>query len=62
MSRMVPLCRLEQMPAGNISMWLLLLKPCSTIAGKLRLWLPVLLMGMHSGARPGRFISRSLTR
>ena len=37
MSWILPFIRLEQSPAGNISMWLSLLNPASTMAGKLRL-------------------------
>ena len=62
LSRITPFFLREQMPAGYISMWLSLSKPAFTIAGKLRLWLPVLLMGIHKGAKPGRFISKSFTR
>lgn len=52
-SWMVPSLRLRLFkPAGNISMWLSLLKPASTIRGKSRLWRPVLLMPILTGFKP----------
>lgn len=47
-------------PAGNISKWLSLLKPASTMRGKSRLCRPVLLIPMLTGF--GRVSSRSLTK